>query len=92
MAVRSYFEVPLRPGCGKLISTYTGENRDPVPSFQGEPIEVALSQKNPQELAEQVYNGFAPEGEKDFRISVAAVYVKDTDSSRHRIYIVNRNE
>jgi IMP cyclohydrolase len=38
-AARHYFEIPLIRGRGKLIATYQGQNVDPLPPFQGEPLD-----------------------------------------------------
>ena len=68
--VRSFFEVPVVEGVGKFISTYSGENKDPLPSFESNPIKIALTHKNAFECAEFFYNLFRPE----IRVSVAAIY------------------
>ncbi|MBN2264398.1 MAG: hypothetical protein JW775_01165, partial [Candidatus Aminicenantes bacterium] len=39
--LRNYFEIGLRPGEGRLVSTYEGPNADPPPVFRGEPRFVA---------------------------------------------------
>jgi IMP cyclohydrolase len=42
-ALRSFHDVPLSThGQGKLISTYSGRNGDPLPSFAGEPLDLAI--------------------------------------------------
>ncbi len=72
---RHYFQFPLIPGQGKLITTYTGENRDPLPSFTGEPLDVVLPQMNAYQLANDVYNALTPRNPtKDYRVAVAVVY------------------
>jgi IMP cyclohydrolase len=93
-SVRDYFEVPMSPGQGSFISTYTGENKDPLPPFAGNPVQISLVGNNASEIAEQVYEAFAPqEGAKDFRVSVASVY-EDTRGMALSLtaHIVNRCE
>jgi len=75
-AMRQFFEVPLIPGKGKMIATYTGENVNPLPSFKGEPIDVSLPYAKVEEAVNAMYDAMAPkEGKPDFRVSTAGVYV-----------------
>lgn len=72
---KRFFEVPLMPGRGRLISTYSGDNVDPLPSFQGDPIEVRLDGQTAEELAGAVYRSLAPSGlKRDLRVGVAVVF------------------
>jgi IMP cyclohydrolase len=74
-AARTYFDVPKIPGRGRLISTYTGMNTDPLPSFIGEPVEVEMPYETPREAVAALYKALAPEkGMDDFRVAVAAVF------------------
>ncbi len=83
-----YFTVPDIPGRGKLISTYAGENVDPLPSFHGEPISVPITGTSVQEIAHHVYDSFAPQdGKDDLRVAVVTMRI---DSPTPRPYIVNR--
>lgn len=97
------FEVLLLPGRGKLIATYTGENKDPLPSFEGVPLDVELD-GSPIDLAESFYQALGPSEAgkgmlspgKDFRVAVAAVmYPRDDDSIGYDAFshhIINRHE
>ncbi len=87
------FGVPHIPGKGKLLTTYTGVNVDPLPSFEGELLDVELD-GDPEELAENIYQALNP----DFRVAVATVFYnreedlpigKDKAYSHH---IINRHE
>jgi IMP cyclohydrolase len=91
--LRSFFEVGLKPGEGRLVSTYDGANADPLPVFSGEPRLVALSGSSAAEAAESVYRdlGPAPAG-KDFRVAVAAVFVPLSDPKPIDVHIINRHE
>lgn len=77
-AVKHYFEVPLIAGKGKMITTYTGVNENPLPSFKGEPLDVGLPWNNVEEAVDAMYDALGPkEGQPDFRVGVAGIYVKD---------------
>jgi IMP cyclohydrolase len=90
---RSFFEFPLEAGRGKMIATYAGENRDPLPSFRGEPLDLELGEKTAQAAAEAVYAALGPrEAEKDFRVAVACVFAEAGSMSRAEVAILNRNE
>ena len=92
-AARSYYEVPLAPGRGKLLSTYDGVNRDPLRSFSGEPLDIGIPSGDPGRLAEAVYEALAPKDpKKDFRVAVACVAAGDIASNRFETAIVNRQE
>ena len=88
---KHYFDVPLKPGQGTFISTYSGENKNPLPSFQGEPFQVPLLSDNPwEETAKFFYDAFAPQpGKDDLRVAVAAVFFNDGRSGHH---IINRHD
>lgn len=90
---RKFYDVPLTPGRGKMIATYSGENRDPLPSFTEEPVEIGIQAERADEMAEAVYNALGPEsGKDDFRVSVACVFTSDFDARQEEIYIINRHE
>jgi IMP cyclohydrolase len=91
--LRSYFEVPLREGEGRLVSTYAGPNSDPLPAFEGEPRPVGLAGETARETAEIVYGDLAPAAaEKDFRVAVACVFVSLSDPGGIELYVINRHE
>lgn len=90
--LKNYFEVPLILGRGKLIATYTGANEKPLPSFQGEPLDVSIEWQSAGQTAEAVYAALAPKNpEQDFRVSVAAVHYNLKNHTRN-ISIINRSE
>lgn len=92
-ALRSYFEVPLREGEGRLISTYDGPNRDPLPSFSGEPRRVGLAGGSARETAETVYRELGPVlPGKDFRVAVACVAAPFSRPEELDVHIINRHE
>jgi IMP cyclohydrolase len=90
-AEREYFPVPLSPGEGKLISTYAGDNVDPLPSFRGEPLWVQLEGRRAQEQAGAIYNSLAPrDPQNDFRVAVAVVF-SHLRTSEMEVSIINRH-
>ena len=91
--LRSYFEVPLREGEGRLVSTYAGPNSDPLPAFEGEPCRIRLSGETAREAAETVYGDLAPAaGGKDFRVAVACVLTSLSRPDECDTHIINRHE
>jgi IMP cyclohydrolase len=92
-SLRSYFEVGLRPGEGRLVSTYEGPNIDPLPVFRGEPRFVALAGASAAETAEAAYRDLGPgPGGKDFRVAVAALHVEPGRPDAAQVHIINRHE
>jgi len=68
------YDLDLKPNQAYFISTYSGENIKPTPSFNSEPILLEIDFKNVEDAARQVYDYFAPtEGEQDLRVSVMAI-------------------
>jgi len=92
-SLRNIYEYSVVPGKGKLIMTYEGENKNPLPSFVGEPLEVEIGGSTPQEVAEGIYGSLAPKkGGQDFRVAVACVFWIDMLSHKFDTYIINRTE
>ncbi|TFH42785.1 MAG: hypothetical protein E4G96_02695 [Chrysiogenales bacterium] len=88
---RSYFEVPKAPGRGRLIATYAGLNADPLPSFNGEPVEIDIDFATPRESAAALYKALTPaKGGDDFRVAVVALY-RDS-SGRLKFALKNRHK
>jgi IMP cyclohydrolase len=77
--IRNYFKIPMIAGKGKLISTYTGVNQNPLPSFSGEPQDVEIPWTSAEEAVTAFYHALAPaDGEPDFRVTAAVVYSDPT--------------
>lgn len=90
---RKYYKIPLIKGKGKMISTYRGKNRDPLPAFAGEPIDIEIEGQRADEMAEAVYDALEPKpGRKDLRVSVACVFSNDLIRDKYEIYIINKHE
>ena len=88
-AEKHYFEISLIPGSGKMIATYTGENVNPLPSFSGEPLDVALRYSSAEDAVSAFYSALGPEEGEDFRVSAAAVY--QDKSGKISIAVKNRH-
>jgi IMP cyclohydrolase len=90
---RQNFRVPKLPGKGKMISTYSGENRNPLPSFQGDPEDVRLNYDTAEDTAEAVYLALAPKKQApDFRVAVVCVFFGKEVSTKFNISVINRSE
>ncbi len=91
LALRYYYEIPLISGKGKMIATYTGVNKNPLPSFHGEPIDIDISFSNADEAANSFYTALGPEhGNDDFRVAAAVVFINNSGTAD--ISIKNRIE
>ncbi len=91
--LRNYYEIGLRPGEGRLVSTYEGPNAAPLPVFMGEPRFLALAGASAAALAAAAYDGLGPAaGGPDFRVAVAAVVLPLDDPGRAEVHIINRHE
>jgi len=92
-SIKDIFKISLSPGEGKMIATYSGENKDPLPAFKEKPAEVKIDEDRMDDLAEAVYEALGPKtGRKDFRVSVVCAFSPDLKSNRYEIYVINRNE
>jgi IMP cyclohydrolase len=91
--LRSFHELALRPGRGAFIATYAGDNREPLASFAGEPLELQFTEETPEATARAAYAALRPEGRtEDFRVAVACVFAPRADRGRPRLAIINRHE
>ncbi len=65
----------LKPGKGKLITTYKGGNEEPLLPFEGEPLDVRIESEFPEEIVENIYE--AIKGGQDpgdnYRVAAAVV-------------------
>ena len=77
------YEHPI-PGIGHFISTYAGGG-DPVPSFQGEPVAIALGNETAGELAEKIWA--ALNGDNKVSLFVRTV---ELDSGKTDSVIINK--
>ena len=88
--LRNYYEVPLIPGTGEMIATYTGENKNPLPSFNTDPKGVVIKGETAEDIAWDIYQALTPKTpDKDFRVSVAAALI---DGKKAYTSIINRHK
>lgn len=78
-----HYDAPLA-GEGRFIHTYQGDG-SPLPSFEGEPVRVALDRSDPETLADQVWEALDP----DNKVSLFVRFVNLADGT-HRDAIRNR--
>ena len=69
------YDAPL-PGAGRFLHTYQGDG-DPLPSFQGEPVRVALDAPTPEDLAAELWEALHPEN----KVSLFVRYVRLADGA-----------
>ena len=68
--LRKYYSFELNPGFGKLIATYDGSNKNPLPSFSRSPLDVRLVGYNQRKIAERVVKNINSE----FMVSIACMF------------------
>lgn len=80
---------PLKQGEGKgyFISTYSGEDVRPTPSFSGDPIEVSMDFDSAKDAAKAVFDALAPqEGQEDYRVGVVGILMRGASDREVAIY------
>ena len=81
---RNFFEIELEKNTAKFISTYSGENTNPLPSFVGKPREIILRKSTPNQLCEEIFATL----NNEFRVATACVmFNKNLNKTEH--YILN---
>jgi len=84
---------PIEPGKGRLISTYAGSEKSPLPPFRGGPIEVAITASGAREAAEAVFAALAPrDPAEDYRVAVAGISALRANLRNYDVHIINRRE
>ncbi|MEA3420270.1 MAG: IMP cyclohydrolase [Acidobacteriota bacterium] len=92
-STKNYFEVPLNAGKARMITTYTGENIDPLPSFDGGSVDLDLFGKTADDVAGDVYYAMGSKiHDEDFRVSVICIFYKELEANKYDISIINRCE
>ena len=70
-----HYDAPLA-GEGRFIHTYQGDG-SPLPSFEGEPVRIALEDSNPDALADRVWTALNP----DNKVSLFVRYIRLSDGA-----------
>jgi IMP cyclohydrolase len=92
-SLRNFYAFPLIPGQGKMIATYAGENKDPLPSFASDPAVVEIQTLTAKETVEGVYTTIGPDiPGQDFRVAAACVFARDLESDDFMTAVINRHE
>lgn len=90
---KRYFKVPMQAGRGKMISTYSGANRDPLPLFSGIPEDVMFNDETADKTADAVYSALAPQTNgQDLRVSVVCVFSEIHTTTNFKLAVINRSE
>ena len=79
------YDRPLA-GEGRFIHTYKGDG-SPLPSFEGEPVRVALTAPDPEALADELWEAL----NEDNKVSLFVRYINRVDGS-HRDVIRNKHQ
>jgi len=74
-----------KAGLGHIIHTYEGDG-SPLPSFEGEPRQVAITASGAQELADILWNGL----NEDNKVSLYVSYINLADGSTDTV-ILNKH-
>ena len=84
-ACRYFYEYSApKAGVGHFISTYQGFG-DPIPSFEGEPVRVAVEAENAGTLAEQIWESL----NEDNRVSLYVSFL-DRETGKADSVILNK--
>ena len=70
-----HYDSPLA-GEGRFIHTYQGDG-SPLPSFEGEPVRIALEDPSPDALADRVWTALNP----DNKVSLFVRYIRLSDGA-----------
>ncbi len=70
-----HYDAPLA-GEGRFIHTYQGDG-SPLPSFEGEPVRIALEDPSPDALADRVWTALNP----DNKVSLFVRYIRISDGA-----------
>jgi len=93
MRLDSFFSWQAEPGKSRMLSTYAGQEENPLPPFSGEPIEISLGTSAAEETAEAVYQALKPEDPaRDYRVAVACISALRVNLRNYDVHIINRRE
>lgn len=85
---RRYFYAYEKPlaGQGHFIHTYTGDG-NPLPSFEGEPEQIAIASETPEEFAQLIWNSLNEEN----KVSLFVRYI-DIMTGNWETVILNKHQ
>jgi IMP cyclohydrolase len=83
---RNFFDIELQNNRAAYISTYNGENINPLPSFMGEPREIIFHSSKSKDLCEELFTTL----NEEFRVATASV-MKNSTTNLITAFIFNNN-
>jgi IMP cyclohydrolase len=87
--VQKTWDILLKNGEGKFLSTYAGPNVRPTPSFVGEPIKLLFEECSANDLLKSIYSQLKPSlGSEDLRVSVVVAVMNDQNFEKE-IFVIN---
>lgn len=84
--LRFFFEYPARAGLGHFIHTYKC-NGSPIPSFEGEPVPVAVETNDIDEFTSRIWENL----NADNKVSLFTRFI-ELESGAEQTRIVNKNQ
>lgn len=84
--LRFFFEYPARAGLGHFIHTYKC-NGSPIPSFEGEPVPVAVETDDIDEFTSRIWENL----NADNKVSLFTRFI-ELESGAEQTRIVNKNQ
>jgi hypothetical protein len=82
-----YEDKDFIPGYGFIVHTYKGHGEPLLPSFEGRPYEIPLKGRNPEEVANKLWNVLNP----DHRIAIGVKFI-NLRSGVSSMNIINKYE
>jgi len=86
-------KIILSPGKGNLITTYKGDNKEPLKPFMGKPLDVIINSETADNLAENIYSAICNRKKQgnNYVISVA-VMLQNKKTNNLETKIINKIE
>ncbi|MBD3413870.1 MAG: hypothetical protein GF421_05490 [Candidatus Aminicenantes bacterium] len=92
-SIKNFFECPLIPGKGRLISTYEGNNTDPLPPYRGKPVELDLKGESADQTAHDIFRAMKPApNQPDLRVALVCVFSSFSELQKSHVSIINRHQ
>lgn len=90
---RSFFSWVLEPGLGKMIATYSGQEENPLPAFDRDPIDIPIVAEDAASLARDLFASLAPvPPAPDYRVAVSCIYASIGNFLEFEVHIINKGE
>lgn len=90
-SIHEYYSLPLNPGEGYLLATYSGHNLNPPPPFSGPPLNFVMTKVGAREILDEFYEALAPQkGKEDWRVAGVVVTSRLARLDLLEVEIINR--